>query len=72
MELKAVTVAQALVKTPKKTEENQPPEWEEIARIHASKFPTHDRTADCLQCKFNDICCMRRPTGDPNIPPYVL
>jgi hypothetical protein len=48
------------------------PEWEEIARIHASKFPTHDRTADCLKRKFNDICRMRRPTGDPNIPPYVL
>ncbi len=38
---------------------------------HASHYPTKDRTAESLKCKFQELAHTKIPTGDPNMPPHI-
>ncbi|PXF45932.1 hypothetical protein BWQ96_04293 [Gracilariopsis chorda] len=46
-------------------------EWDKVARIHSSRFPSTQRNADSLKRKFSSLHRQTGPTGDPTIPQEV-
>jgi hypothetical protein len=46
--------------------------WQLVTDLHAEKYNKEKRTAESLQCKFQEVCRRTGPTGDPNCPDYVI
>ncbi len=48
-----------------------PNDWDRVTERHCSYYPGNGRTCDTLKRKFSSLYNHKKPTGDPNCPPYV-
>ncbi len=47
------------------------PDWEKVWQEHSAAYPMMERTPESLKRKFQELVRKKKPTGDPNCPPYV-